>query len=60
MRAAPDAIWCRDNRVFLQTETASVGVVGRPMLADMEAWTAFVRGPEAPSMKPGATFVVPA
>ena len=58
--AAPDAVWCRDNRVFMQTETASVGVVGRPMLADMEAWTAFVRGPEAPSMEPGATFVVPA
>lgn len=58
--AAPDTIWCRDNRIFLQTDTACVGFGGRPILADMQAWTEFVRGPEAPSVAPGATFVVPA
>lgn len=58
--AAPDAVWCRDNRILLQSETAEVGVgvCGRPMLADLHAWTEFVRGPEAPSV--GATFAVPA
>jgi hypothetical protein len=43
--AAPDSVWCRDNRITFHNENSE----GPPLLADVNAWTRFVRGPANPT-----------
>lgn len=54
-RAAPERIWCRDGRVYFHNAESQ----GVPLLADVDAWAQFVRGPAPPDLQPGATFAIP-